>query len=124
MNTMEIWHEIVEARDPQRLDEVLAPECVFFSPVLHTPQEGKELTKFYLTGAMMVFNDSFHYVKQVVTAEHAVLEFNCEIDGIVINGVDILTFDEAGMITEFKVMIRPLKALNLLHSKMNDMLNG
>jgi hypothetical protein len=124
MSTIEIWHEIVKERNPHRLDEVLAPECVFFSPVMHAPQKGKELTKFYLTGAMMVFNDSFHYVKQVITAEHAVLEFNCEIDGIIINGVDILTFDEAGMITEFKVMIRPLKALNLLHSKMNEMLNG
>ncbi len=124
MNTMEIWHEIVKERNPQALDEILAPECVFYSPVLHTPQEGRELTKFYLTGAMMVFNDSFHYVKQVVTAEHAVLEFNCEIDGIIIDGVDILTFDEAGMITEFKVMIRPLKALNLMLTKMNEMLKS
>jgi len=122
MNTLETWHQIVKELSPERLDEVLAEDCVFYSPVLHTPQEGRELTKFYLAGVMTVFNDSFHYVKEVVTPEHAVLEFVCEIEGIVINGVDILTFDEAGKIAEFKVMIRPLKAINLLLEKMRALL--
>lgn len=122
METVEKWHEIVTQRDIARLDEVLAEDCVFLSPVVHTPQEGRELTKFYLTGAFNVFNDSFHYVKQVVTSDHAVLEFVCDVDGILVNGVDILTFDVEGRITEFKVMIRPLKAVNLLHAKMKAML--
>ncbi len=122
MNTLETWHQIVKELSPERLDEVLAEDCVFYSPVLHTPQEGRELTKFYLAGVMTVFNNSFHYVKEVVTPEHAVLEFVCEIEGIVINGVDILTFDEAGKIAEFKVMIRPLKAINLLLEKMRALL--
>jgi hypothetical protein len=122
VETVEKWHEIVTQRDIARLDEVLAEDCVFLSPVVHTPQEGRELTKFYLTGAFNVFNDSFHYVKQVVTSDHAVLEFVCDVDGILVNGVDILTFDVEGRITEFKVMIRPLKAVNLLHAKMKAML--
>lgn len=122
MNTLETWHQIVKELSPERLDEVLAEDCVFYSPVLHTPQEGRELTKFYLAGVMTVFNDSFHYVKEVVTPEHVVLEFVCKIEGIVINGVDILTFDEAGKIAEFKVMIRPLKAINLLLEKMRALL--
>lgn len=122
MNTMEIWHQIVKARSPERLDEVLAEDCVFISPILHTPQEGRELTKFYLAGVMLVFNDSFHYIKEVVTQEHAVLEFLCEVDGIIINGVDIMTFNDEGRITEFKVMIRPLKAIDLLHAKMREQL--
>jgi hypothetical protein len=122
MNTLELWHDIMQARDPGRLDEILAPDCVFLSPIVHSPQEGRELTKFYLTGAFNVFNDSFHYVKEVVTPQHAVLEFNCDMDGIVINGVDIMTFDETGKIIEFKVMVRPLKAVNLLHARMKAML--
>lgn len=119
---MKLWHEIIKERDPERLEEVLADNCVFHSPILHTPQEGKDLTKFYLTGAMLVFNDSFHYVKEVVTPEHAVLEFICDIEGIIVNGVDILTFDEEGMIKEFKVMIRPLKAIDTMQTKMRELL--
>jgi hypothetical protein len=122
MNTMEIWHEMLRDMDMSRLDEVLAEDCVFLSPIVHKPQEGKELTKLYLTGATQVFNDSFHYVKEVVTDSHAVLEFVCDLDGIMINGVDIMTFDNEGKIKEFKVMIRPLKAVNLLHERMRAML--
>jgi hypothetical protein len=123
METLQLWHQILGQRDPGRLDEVLAEDCVFLSPVVHTPQEGRELTRFYLTGAFHVLvNDSFHYVKEVVSGRHAVLEFVCDVDGITVNGVDIMTFDDAGKIVEFKVMIRPLKAVNLLHAKMKSML--
>lgn len=122
MNTVELWHEISGGREMDRLEEVLAENCVFMSPVVHTPQKGRELTRAYLTAAFGVFNDSFRYVKEVVTPQHAVLEFVCDLDGIVINGVDIMTFDDAGKIVEFKVMVRPLKAVNLLHTKMKAML--
>jgi hypothetical protein len=124
MNTMERWHQIIKERNPAGLDEILAEDCVFLSPVVHTPQVGKELTTMYLTGAMMVFNDSFHYVKEVVSEEHAVLEFVCEVEGIVINGVDIITFDAQGQIVEFKVMIRPLKAINMMQAKMFELLSS
>ena len=122
MTTLELWHDIIAQRDPGRLDEILAPDCVFYSPVVHTPQKGRELTRFYLTAAMQVFNEGFHYVKEVVTPEHAVLEFECELDGILVNGVDIMSFDDEGKIIEFKVMVRPLKAINMLHARMRDML--
>ncbi len=122
MNTVELWHQILAERDMDRLDEVLVDDCVFLSPVVHTPQKGRELTRFYLAAAFNVFNDSFHYVKEVVTPQHAVLEFVCNLEGIIVNGVDIMTFDEAGKIVEFKVMVRPLKAVNLLHAKMQAML--
>jgi len=122
LKTLELWHEIMAQRDPGRLEEILAPECVFYSPVVHTPQEGRELTQLYLSGAMHVFNESFRYVKEIVTADHAVLEFECEMDGIVVNGVDIMSFDDSGRIVEFKVMIRPLKAVNLVHARMREML--
>ena len=89
---------------------------------MHTPQRGRELTRLYLTGAMHVLNTDFHYVKEVVSEEHAVLEFVCEIDGISVNGVDIMSFDKEGKISEFKVMVRPLKAINMLHARMREML--
>ena len=122
MNTLELWHDIVRKREPGRLDEVLAEDCVFLSPIVHTPQQGRDLTRFYLTGALNVFNESFEYVKEIVSPRHAVLEFTCDLDGIVVNGVDIMTFDDEGKIIEFKVMVRPLKAVNLLHAKMRAML--
>ncbi len=123
MNTLDIWHDMVRRQDLDRLDEVLADDCVFLSPIVHTPQEGRELTSMYLHGALSVFNDSFRYIKEVVTPQHAVLEFTCDIDGIRINGVDIMTFNEEGRIVEFKVMLRPLKAVNLMHARMREMLD-
>ena len=122
MNTLALWHEMLHTRDLARIDEVLAEDCVFLSPIVHTPQRGRELTRMYLTAALNVFNESFQYIKEVVSAQHAVLEFTCEVDGILVNGVDIMTFDDAGKIIEFKVMVRPLKAVNLLHAKMRGML--
>ena len=123
MNTLARWHDIIKARDPQGLDEILTEDCVFLSPVVHRPQEGRAMTVFYLTGAMNVFNDTFHYTKEVVTDEHAVLEFECTVDGIVINGVDIMTFADDGRIREFRVMVRPLKGVQMIHGKMAAMLD-
>ena len=122
MNTLELWHDMLRRRDLGRIDEVLAEDCAFLSPIVHTPQRGRDLTRLYLTAALAVFNESFQYVKEVVSPQHAVLEFTCEVDGIIVNGVDIMTFDDAGKIIEFKVMVRPLKAVNLLHAKMKAML--
>ena len=124
MNTLERWHEIIKERKPELLDEILAEDCVFLSPVVHTPQRGREITKLYLTGAMHVLGHGFRYEKEVVSPQHAVLEFVCEIDGITVNGVDIMSFDADGKINEFKVMVRPLKAINLLHAKMGEMLEA
>jgi hypothetical protein len=124
MQTLDTWHEIVAGRAMERLDEVLAEDCVFFSPVVHTPQRGRELTRFYLSGAFQVFNDSFHYVREVADADHAVLEFVCDMDGIIVNGVDIMSFNQDGLIEEFKVMVRPLQAVHLLHQRMQAMLES
>jgi len=122
MNALERWHEIIKTRKPELLDEILAEDCVFLSPVVHTPQRGREITKLYLTGAMHVLVDDFRYEKEVVSGDHAVLEFVCEVDGITVNGVDIISFNKDGKISEFKVMVRPLKAINMLHAKMGAML--
>ncbi|MFK8049053.1 MAG: nuclear transport factor 2 family protein [Halioglobus sp.] len=122
MNALEIWHEIMREGSTERLHEIIADDCVFYSPVVHTPQKGKKLTMLYLTGAANVFNDSFVYTKEIASGNHAMLEFSCEVDGIMVNGVDIMSFDGEGKIIEFKVMVRPLKGVNMLHGKMRAML--
>jgi hypothetical protein len=123
MNVVEHWHEVAKSGDPGRLDEILAEDCVFYSPIVHTPQEGKALTTAYLAAAMQVLgNDSFRYVREVSDDQQAVLEFEGENEGIKINGVDMFTWNDEGKIDSFKVMVRPLKAINLLHAQMKAML--
>jgi hypothetical protein len=113
------WHEIVASKDPRGLDSLLAEDVVFHSPVVHTPQVGKGITKKYLTAALAVFsNDSFRYVREVYSDSAGVLEFLVEIDGVVVNGVDIISWNADAQILEFKVMIRPLRAIQLIHQKM------
>lgn len=117
------WHEIVRMRDAGLLDTLLADDVVFYSPVVHTPQVGKAISAMYLKAAMHVFgNETFRYVREVVGESDAVLEFETEIDGITVNGVDMIRFNAEGRITEFKVMVRPLKAINLIHELMGRML--
>jgi hypothetical protein len=119
------WHRIAGARDPSGLAELLADEVVFHSPVVHTPQRGKAIVTQYLSAALRVFgNPGFRYVRELRGERDAVLEFAVDIDGIHVNGVDMLRWDEAGRVVEFKVMLRPLKAVNLIHQKMAAMLEG
>lgn len=125
IDTLAVWHQIVKDRNAKGLDEVLADDVVFHSPILHSPQPGKALTTMYLTAALQVFvNPTFTYVRQVVDQRDAVLEFQTEIDGIIVNGIDMIKWNDDGRIVDFKVMIRPLKAVNLIHEKMAAMLKG
>lgn len=118
-----LWHRIAGERDPGGLAALLADEVVFHSPVVHTPQRGKAIVTQYLAAALRVFgNPSFRYVRELRGERDAVLEFAVEIDGIAVNGVDMMRWDEAGQVVDFKVMLRPLKAVNLIHQKMAAML--
>jgi hypothetical protein len=122
-STLDAWHRMIKERNAAALDDVLAEDAVFHSPVVHTPQEGKALTKLYLSAAIMVLGSSnFEYVREVINESDAVLEFTAEINGIFINGVDMIHWDSDGKIDDFKVMIRPLRAVNLLHQMMGQML--
>jgi hypothetical protein len=113
------WHQIVADRSPRSLAALLADDVVFYSPIVHTPQVGKTITTQYLAAALHVFgNETFRYVREVVGERDAVLEFMIEIEGIGVNGVDMIKWNDAGQIVEFKVMLRPLKAINLIHQKM------
>ena len=121
--TVKQWHQILKGQNPDLLKNILAEDVVFHSPVLHTPQKGKKLTTMYLSAAFYVLlKHGFKYKRQVLQDNQAVLEFETEVDGIVINGVDIIECNDEGKIIEFKVMVRPLKGLQKLQQKMFEML--
>lgn len=123
--TLAAWHELVQSRDRSHLGSLLANDVVFYSPVVHAPQAGKPITVRYLSAAFDVFfNESFRYVREIAGPRDAALEFEVEIDGVLVNGVDMLRWDDEGRITEFKVLIRPLKAINLVQRKMAALLEA
>ncbi len=125
VDTVAAWHALLISRDMAALENLLAEEAVFHSPVVHTPQVGKPITLRYLSAAFAVFyNPSFRYVREVVGPRDAVLEFQLDLDGITINGVDMLRWRDDGRIVDFKVMLRPLKAVNLIHQRMAAMLQS
>ncbi len=122
---LETWHRMVRTHDATDLPGLVAEDAVFWSPVVHSAQRGRALTVRYLSAAFQVFfNPSFRYVREIVGASDAMLEFETEIDGILVNGVDIVRWNAAGQIVEFKVMLRPLKAINVIHQKMGEMLQA
>ncbi|WFL78657.1 nuclear transport factor 2 family protein [Altererythrobacter arenosus] len=108
------WHVVIDAgSDPAALAAIIRDDAVFHSPVVHTPQVGKPIVVAYLSAAGQTLgNDSFTYVRELVDGENAMLEFTTEMEGIQVNGIDLIRFDEDGMIADFKVMVRPLKAVN------------
>ena len=116
-----IWHDYIANShgSPEALAKILHEDCVFHSPVVHTPQRGKAMVMAYLTAAGGTLGQSsFNYVREMVDGPHVLLEFTAEMDGIHVNGIDLMTFDENGLITDFKVMVRPLKAVNKVWEQM------
>ena len=133
---LEAWHRTVRDMSEEALDEILAEDVVFHSPIVHTPQQGRALTRLYLMAAFKVLpgqskcdpsvaeaNGSFQYVREVVGERDAVLEFTTEVDGIFVNGVDMIRWNDEGRIVDFKVMIRPKKAMEKIHAEMAAMLS-
>ena len=118
------WHAYMEGGgDPRALRDLLAEDAVFHSPVVHTPQEGRDKVFSYLHAASHVLGgDDFRYLREIVDGDQAMLEFQSSLDGIQINGVDIIRWNSEGKIQDFKVMVRPLKAMNKLWEKMAAML--
>jgi hypothetical protein len=117
------WHALLARPTPEGLRDLLAEDAVFHSPIVHTPQEGREKVMAYLLAAFTVLNnETFRYVREVVGERDAVLEFTCELDGIHVNGVDVIRWRDDGRIVDFKVMVRPLKGVNVVHARMKEML--
>ena len=119
------WHEVVKNRDYNLLESILADDIIFYSPVVYTPQKGKQLALQYLMAASEVFNtSSFKYDKEVIGRSNASLEFSLTLDNTDINGIDLISWDESGKILEFKVFIRPLQGVNMIHKLMQGMLES
>ncbi|MFW2336493.1 nuclear transport factor 2 family protein [Ilumatobacter sp.] len=132
----ERWHRHIRGELDGGLDTLLHEDCVFLSPIVYTPQRGREITKLYLRAAGSTLGDAdpssasaspstesaFRYTKEIRQGHHAMLEFETEIEGKYANGVDIISCDDDGMIVEFKVMMRPLQAINAVHARMKAML--
>ncbi len=140
-HVIERWHQYMRGDLPGGLDELLDDDVVFYSPIVYTPQRGKQITKLYLQAASQTLpgDDStsgtetpgtdspssrFRYTKQVLAGDTAVLEFETTVAGKYVNGVDIIRANDAGRIIEFRVMIRPLQAVNLVHQQMASMLEA
>jgi hypothetical protein len=131
---IERWHQYIDGALPGGLDSLLHEDCVFLSPIVFTPQRGREITKMYLraAGSTLAHADAsdpkldaggpFRYTKEIRQGHHAMLEFETEVEGKYANGVDIITCDDDGTIVEFKVMMRPLQAINAVHAQMKAML--
>ncbi|MFO1273358.1 MAG: nuclear transport factor 2 family protein [Rubrivivax sp.] len=123
--TIERWHHVVKSRDVRALRDLLSDDVVFVSPVVHTPQAGRAVTQAYLQAAMVLLNNAtFRYLNQWYGADSAVLEFECVVDGVTVNGIDMIHWNAQGRIDHFKVMVRPLKAVNKLHELMGRQLQA
>jgi hypothetical protein len=123
MSVLEKWHRLVRENDGDAVDALLDPRAVFISPVLHSPQLGREKAAMYLRAALMLLNNgNFRYVGEWRGEDSAVLEFEGAVDGVVINGVDMIWWNAAGLITRFKVMVRPLKGMEMIRGKMAEAL--
>jgi hypothetical protein len=135
---LDAWHGYLRSKDPEALDALLDDDVVFWSPIVFTPQRGKDLTKLYLTAASGTLGGDdevaggeasgggggFRYVRKIHQGNDALLEFETTTDGKYVNGIDLITCNDDARIVDFKVMIRPLQAINLVHAQMKAMLES
>ena len=138
MNAIDRWHDVMKSgglEAEKKLDDLLHDDVIFYSPVVFTPQKGKDITKLYLSAASGVFSSpkeknevkkkvsKFKYIKEIIHGNTACLEFETEMNGKYVNGIDLITWDDDNKIIEFKVLVRPLQAVNTLHEMMGKMLD-
>jgi len=117
--TLKAWHDLVRNKDASALNDLIAEDAVFYSPVMHTPQVGKKLVIGYLTAAAQVFlNGSFHYLRELIGTNEAMLEFKVVIDDIEVNGIDHIQWNDDNQIVSFKVWLRPLKGIQIIQQTM------
>jgi len=122
---LEKWHKGLRSNNQSFLDDILDDACVFTSPIVFKPIQGKEMSKLYLMGAGQTFDmERFKYVRELVDGLDCVLEFETYIGDISVNGVDIIRWNEDGKIINFKVMVRPLQAIHALQAKMSESLDA
>lgn len=118
------WHAVVESGDPALLDDLLADDVVFRSPAVFAPQEGRDVAALYLRSAMVVLGPSLRYVGEWYAPSSAVLEFEAELDGLYVHGVDMLRWNDDDQLVSFTVMVRPMRGLTKLVELMQRPLTG
>ncbi|WP_245565102.1 nuclear transport factor 2 family protein [Nocardioides insulae] len=123
-DTVRRWHAAAASKDPARIPELLAQDVVFKSPAVFTPQEGIERTTAYLAAAFAVLNPTLVYQREWYAEDSAVLEFSCDLDGISVQGIDMFTWNAEGLITDFTVMVRPVKGLQKVIELMSAQLTS
>ena len=121
---VEAWHRVVASKDPAFVGPLLADGCVFRSPAVHRPQEGRALTTAYLSAALVVLGPTLTYHRELFSEDSAVLEFTAVLDGLDVHGVDLIRWDAEGLITDFTVMVRPLRGLEKLVELMRAQLEA
>lgn len=112
------WHAVAEAGDASALPGLVAADGIFRSPAVHTPQEGRDKVVAYLGAAFTVLGPGLRYHREWVGADSAVLEFSTEVGGKQVQGIDMITWDDAGLISDFTVMVRPLQGLQAVIEEM------
>ena len=119
--TLKVWHNALTTGDTSALPDITSDQIVFRSPAVFTPFAGKQAFVFIIATVAGIFED-FRYHRQFATDDgaSAVLEFEARIDDRSLKGIDMIRFDEDGLICEFEVMIRPANALALLAQKMGE----
>ena len=124
-NPIKKWHKVVKLRDYDLLKSILADDIIFYSPIVYTPQKGKDIAIKHLVAASEVFNTgNFSYDKEVIQGQQASLEFSLNINDTEINGIDLISWNNDGKINEFKVFIRPLQGVNIIHKMMQSTLES
>ena len=112
------WHEVVASRDATALPGLIADGAVFHSPAVHTPQEGRDVVTAYLAGAFVVLGPELRYHDEWLGERDAALRFTTVVDGLEVEGVDLIHWDDEGQIVDFTVMVRPFKALQAVMARM------
>ena len=120
---LDIWHDFVINKNHDNLSDFIDENAILYSPIVFKPIEGNFMVSMYLMAAAKIIgNENFKYVREVCDDENAMLEFVTEIKGISVEGIDMIKFTKEGKLKEIKVMIRPLKAVNIVHQKMGEYL--
>jgi ketosteroid isomerase-like protein len=121
--TADAFAAAVLARDLRAMERLLAEDVVFRSPAVFKPYEGKQATMVLLDAVTRVFED-FRYVRSYAEegTEGHVLAFEATVAGRSLEGIDMLRFDDAGLIVDFRVMVRPLSGLQALVERMGQVI--
>jgi len=124
-DTLDEWHRIIAEKDVAALSAIVHPDAVFRSPMVYKPYHGRDTLVFVLSQVIEIFED-FTYHREMMSEDgrSAFLEFTTNVGDKSLKGLDLITFDEDGKITEFEVLIRPMSGLMALAEQMGKRMAG